>query len=223
MPPLHKDEFWNENSERSARSSVQHTEELKFIPLSRKQVHFNDDVDVKHVLHRTDYTDFESENAWYSIADYGSFREDSTTTVRLIVNRPGEIDNVRYASRGVEHRISSVREQRYRIRIQARSAVLDEQLFQRSIGERDNGIIATLYKQKAESSLQDALEMATRDQCDATLHQNEILREENDFSDEWIKSISTNHSCAHHCRTISWSSGFNDSWISEIAAPLMYI
>ena len=229
MPPLNKKEieFWKDDSERSTCYFVPE-QPLKFPSRRRtRRVHFDDQINTKPVLPLNEYTNNEIKDSWYCIADFSRFREDIETTVHLIHNRPKDVDDLLYTSRGAEYRLADVTERRRRLRSQARSAVLSEQEFQRAIGDNNDEKIAAVYSQTSTLTMQDAIDLAAADKIDANQYQSEECQKEA-FSDDWIRSVSTKYSCSHAHHRVEESnewdvSGFDDSWIREVAGPLVCI
>jgi hypothetical protein len=226
MPPLSKTDvnFWKYDIEnRRSFSDLPEQPLKKYSRRSRKLVHFDEQLQVKYVLHLNDYTSEEIKDTWYSGADNSRFRKDIATTVRLIINKSEDIDGLQYTSRGAECRMKQVLKRRYKLKFQTWSVVLDEQEFQREVGERSDYRIAAAYIHVSRDAVREAFQLAIMDQFDAYRYQNEQCQTD-EFSDDWIRSISTQQDFTNANQPTKQpnfreDAGFDDTWIRDFSDP----
>lgn len=190
---------------------------------TQRRARFSESVTCHLTLTRSEYSEEESKNCWYSASEYASFRQDVCTTVYLMQIDPNRVDGVDFTMRGVEHRVAEVSLQRRRLRSLSISAVLDEQSFQRGIGESSQDEIAKLYARHCEHAVLEAINLAAWNKLDAEQSQSDIA-EDDFFADDWISSVSSTASAEKNC-VIPWEeselldnvSGFDDSWLRDVA------
>ena len=213
--------------------------------LPRRRVQFGEEVQVTQIPHLSDYSDEEVALLYNTPSDYTRFRQDVADTLYMIAHVPNAVDGIRYTSRGVEGRTRGVSKQRQRIKTEAWNAVFDEQTYQRAIEEPDSDWIGAVYHRAAVESLQEALELAQLDVIDVSRYQQEVSFDL--FDDSWISSVSSqeeepsyrnehqietlyvfasdedNASVGINKAPVVDCSGFDDSWITDIAqsAPIV--
>jgi hypothetical protein len=196
----------------------------------KKLVRFDEQFQVFYVLHLNDYTSDEIKDTWYSGADNSRFRKDIATTVRLIINKleQDHVDGLQsYSSRGAECRMQCVLKHRHQLKCQAWSAVLDEQEFQREVGERNDDRIAAVYLHLSRQAVLEAFQLAATmmDRFDdAYRYENEHCQPKDEFNDDWIRSIATQQDCTNANRPTKQlnfrdDAGFDDTWIRDVSDP----
>ncbi|KAG7347426.1 hypothetical protein IV203_016131 [Nitzschia inconspicua] len=168
---------------------------------SRKRVTFHTGSELrstKWIASFSEWSPEEQASRWYTQEEYGNLRRDVFHTLYLLRNRPESLDGVSYTARGVECRDPAVVGRRQRYKQLAWQAVFEEQEALRKDGDAsgDRDWLATLYSNAARPALHEALDLAALDEVEA----NQIYREEQQrlipneddaFSDDWIRSISS--------------------------------
>jgi hypothetical protein len=147
-----------------AESSKQHSR------VSR--VRFYDQVRVRDIMSRKEYTEQEIRDCWCSRYEFNEIRRNVASTAYLMANKEHHqlLDDVMYTSRGSHCRLESVSKRRCELRRQTRAVVLGQQADQKKRGKRDDGAIATAYSKIARSAAMDARAMASLDEKDARLY-----------------------------------------------------
>ena len=184
------------------------------------------DVQVFTIGSRDEYSLEERESSWYSLSEYATFRREISTSIYLSKTDPAKLDEVKYTMRGAESNTLDGCNRRSHLRSIARSAVLDEQACQKSLGIRDDSRIAQAYAAVSQQALYPAFNSAAVDQSDAHCYQSESGIHDL-FNDSWIRSVSTaslgSSSIFHLYREEASSShvekgfGFDDSWLSDVS------
>lgn len=232
MPPLNKIDVGNAPNSthrhgfRSTESPEQSLNEQPSRSASStpKSVRFDYQVRLYFVLHRNDYSQHEAKSSWYSGMEYTSFKREIAMTVRMVssTNPPRKLDCKDYTSRGVECRTVHKLESRHRAKSEARSAVFEEQDFQRHTGKKNVEWVAAKYRQETKETVQEAICLGAADELDARIIHNEG-NEKEEFNDDWIRSVSpTNHKCWDEMQHPTFweddnESGFDDSWIRDLS------
>lgn len=235
MPPLNKDiefDFWVNDPETLPEQPLKADRRRRRRP--RKTVRFNEEEQqVREIISRNEFTSQEIDASWYTADDFTSFKRDVTTVTYLMIHHPGCIDDVKYTSRGAECRVDAIVQRRHRWRLEGRTAVMVAQ------GRGDNvNVMAAVYSDLSHEAVREALEIAILDEEDGRAYQTEECQPtfpKDLFSDEWISSIatlagpsSTDELLPRTSESINfWNdtdnddSGFDDSWLRDIAGPMI--
>jgi hypothetical protein len=217
----------NENARKCKRVSFQTKEELQQVEL---------------IAPSSEWSEEEQLSRWHSQEDYGNFRSDVFHTLYLLRNHPESLDGVTYTARGVECRDPAVVGRRQHVKHLAWQAVFDEQEALRKDASTENSSrqddwMATLYSSAARPALREALDLAALDEIQAKeIHnegkkQGDVYHDEDSFSDDWIRSISSHSTSSTTSEDSSFvpsnsgdesgfcvfgaasASGFDDDWI----------
>jgi hypothetical protein len=235
--------------------------EVQDTPASERRARFCDHQNQTHSIRRggrEDGDDYSSEqemvDCWYTASEFARFRQDIRTTVNLHKQDKCRIDGKKYTMRGIEHRVepasssnrvepaSSSNRRRGRRsssssssrRSRARSAVMEEQAFQKDTGEPSADFIAVAYSYVTKDAVVGALNLAAKDQLDAVRYQENhettttsSLDEAPSFIYDWsirttstttdVDSSSSSSGVETHEAVMNVSeelSDFNDSWLS---------
>jgi hypothetical protein len=238
MPPLHyhlddkENSVWRNAFPRDNSSDIICPQNLSnasgFVRVPCRRAHFGDKIEVQvfTIGSRDDYSQEETESRWYSASEYAAFRRDLSTTVYLLKTDPGKIDDAKYTMRGAESNTLDGCNRRSYLRSIARTAVLDEQACQKSLGINDDSRLAQAYTAVAQQALYSAFNAAAVDQSGAQRYQTESTFHDL-FNDSWIRSVSAvssgSSSSVRLCRESSFGHdekcfGFDDSWLSDVSS-----
>jgi hypothetical protein len=219
--------YWNQQSGSRGSFSALPGQPYKPARRQRQVARFREEVTLHNVMALSDFTSDEVQESWYKTSDYNEFRKDIAVSVYLMGNEPHAFDDVKYTSRGAECRIEAAIARRHRWKLEAKSAVLDEQDYQDAMGEKNEGGISAVYCQASQAAVFDAIDAAALDQFNAEEYQKESSVQD-DFNDDWISSISSCSGSSYHydhkstCESSLWDeSGFDDSWIRDVSGPLV--
>lgn len=135
---------------------------------------------MQEVPHLKDLTQEEGEAIWYSPEEFEEIRKSLVVTVRMMVaNKP--VDDTQ-CTRGLEFRTPAGAKQRKRNKLNALTAVWNEQVSQWKEDRTDEEAIAFVYQQHGHECKKISLRMALQDEKDARRYQ-ECLDESESGSD----------------------------------------
>lgn len=131
-----------------------------------RRVRFEPRIYVRPCLHVNDYTDEEYTNAWYSPEESYKMRMEIVATIQIFKSRrPMPRDLVTF--RGLEQRTNAGAIQRKENKLNALTAVLDEQDFQIQGGFVDDDAIRDIYSHMATKCSFEAIKRAEEDEDEA--------------------------------------------------------
>jgi hypothetical protein len=127
------------------------TERACLEPKALKTVSFSPYVIVHPTTHTKDYKEREIRACWYAKSEYKNIRQDIKITLDLI-KRNVDIDDYNHCKRGLEYLTEKgARHERMLTRLEAWTAVFEEQDLQDEEGIVDPEILALVYSQCTQS------------------------------------------------------------------------
>ena len=165
-----------------AHKSRKQTDEAKS---KYRSVRFASEVDVKEVPHLNNVPEDEHVATWYSVEDFDEMKKDMIATVRLMItNKPVGEDR---CTRGLEFRTPAGARLRKQTKLEALTAVWNEQVSQWKRHETDEERISIVYQRLSYKSREAAHTMGLRDEIAVEPQEEErILKENSSKSCIWI-------------------------------------
>lgn len=156
-----------ENCDDSATTSTHEFQEAKqpLSPSQGKRVRFDHHVDVKEVEHVNDMVDGRIGACWYTEEDFVSIKQGMIITLRLILANKALHDD--QCARGLESRTPTGCKLRKQNKLNALSAVWEEQVAQWKQEVTDEEAISFVYQQQSYQSRAIARRRALQDQDEA--------------------------------------------------------
>eukprot|EP00934_Nitzschia_sp_Nitz4_P008824 Nitzschia sp. Nitz4//scaffold56_size114212//110105//110719//NITZ4_003975-RA/size114212-processed-gene-0.78-mRNA-1//-1//CDS//3329554781//8814//frame0 len=166
-------------------------EEIPKTPLvSPKKVRFSRRIDVREVPHMKDLTKEDTEATWYSAVEFEEIRQSLVVTVRMMMAKKPVDDTL--CTRGLEFRTPSGAKRRKRNKLNALTAVWNEQVAQWREDRTDELAIAFVYEEHVRECRQFALTIAQRDAMEARRIMCSMDESGSDLSDVSISSGRSN-------------------------------
>ena len=145
---------------------------------SSKRVQFQGKISVREIS-RLGETDTEKSQFWYTQQQYDTIRIRDRRIIgmmndnNVVINEQEEEST--YTTRGLEYRTREVTCHRRNVRESARSAVLEEQAFQREHNFHDPNTISLIYYELTKRSQRDARIMGLNDERYVTTRENLVV------------------------------------------------
>lgn len=146
-----------------------------------RAVRFSTEVDVREVPHIRDLSKDEQSASWYTLEDFDAIKKDMIATIRLMIsNKPIGEDR---CTRGLEFRTPAGARLRKQTKLDALTAVWNEQVSQWKRHQMDEERLSFVYQRKSYKSRQAARTMGLRDETE--------VEPQDDNEDEVSSSLSS--------------------------------